>query len=123
MAPEQDCLQYHTAQVYLVQNQKWLSLNQSVTALPFPQLGTIATFNWDFSTSATAVASSQTHLSRWHNGNRFFILIRIYVQPRVFSLHTHACIIYKPTYACIKYLLTGGCVIPSSSVRSFSSPS
>ena len=42
MAPEQDCLQYHTAQVYLVQNQKWLSLNQSVTALPFPQLGTIA---------------------------------------------------------------------------------
>jgi len=38
MAPDQDCLQYHTA-----------------------QSGTIATFNWD--TSATTVASSQYHLS------------------------------------------------------------
>merc|ERR1712001_4108 len=38
MAPEQDCLQYHTA-----------------------SSGTIASFNWD--TSASSVASSQTHLS------------------------------------------------------------
>jgi len=38
MAPEQDCLQYHTAST-----------------------GTIASFNWD--TSASSVASSQTHLS------------------------------------------------------------
>merc|ERR1712106_1012957 len=38
MAPDQDCLQYHTA-----------------------QSGTIATFNWD--TTATTVASSQYHLS------------------------------------------------------------
>merc|ERR1712223_2134152 len=38
MAPEQDCLQYHTA-----------------------SSGTIASFNWD--TSASSVAASQTHLS------------------------------------------------------------
>merc|ERR1712050_324112 len=38
MAPEQDCLQYHTAST-----------------------GTIATFNWD--TSASSAASPQTHLS------------------------------------------------------------
>jgi len=38
MAPEQDCLQYHTASE-----------------------GTIASFNWD--TSATTIATSQTHLS------------------------------------------------------------
>jgi len=40
MAPEQECLQYHTAST-----------------------GTLATFNWDFVTSATAVAAAQTHLS------------------------------------------------------------
>ena len=28
------------------------------------QTGTLATFNWDFVTSATAVAAAQTHLSR-----------------------------------------------------------
>merc|ERR1711990_1316774 len=38
MMPEQDCLQYHTAST-----------------------GTIASFNWD--TSATSIATSQTHLS------------------------------------------------------------
>ena len=53
MAPEQDCLQYHTAS----SGEKFL-LNL-YNSNPFP--GTIASFNWD--TSSTSVSSSQYHLT------------------------------------------------------------
>ena len=51
MAPELDCLQYHTAQV--------LPLHHETSV---PQIGTIASFNYDLS-ATTAVSTSQTHLS------------------------------------------------------------